>query len=163
MPRSTRSRRGPRPRYRWFDRMNASLTTLGFGTEALVNLFENHLSADLVGLTAVRLLMRMSLQPLNSGSVCEWQAGMTRVSGDAFSGGAVPDPGLDNHDWWWYDGDAFDTVAGTGPIIKSYIYDFKMNRRLGSEDFRLAHILRNTHTSDSLVYGLTQRLLCRLP
>ena len=154
---STRGRKGPRPRYRWYDRINADTTVLAFGTEALINLFENHVAADLVGLTAKRLLMRMSLRPVVEGENCEWAAGMTQVSGDAFTAGAVPDPSLDNHDWWWYDADGWRSEQALGPITKGYEYDIKMNRRLRSEDMRVVHVIRNTHTSHSLEYMVTTR------
>ena len=155
--------RGPRPRYLWTDGQLSTLTQVTAGAQAIIDLLQDLATATKLGLTLVRLLMRLYVQATSTGTDTEFQHGVMVVTTDAFSAGAVPDPVSDRQNWWLHDGDFIHRDADAGPAGVSYHYDIRTARKLPGRDHALLHTIENSHASGSLHYQVFFRILLRLP
>ena len=155
-----RRRAGPRPKYHWFDRQNATLSTIAAGGQSLVDLFENISEADLRGGTVVRMLVHLLLRG-NVNTILEWAFGILPITGDAFTAGAVPDPAFDEPNWYLYDSGMVGLTTETRSINKDY--DIRTARRIADGESALLHVITNLAASASLDYDIATRILIRLP
>ena len=111
MARSPRGRftrnRGPRPRYAWLDRVNATETVLAAAAVALVDLLDPFLQEEKAGLTVVRMFLREMVRSNTSGQTVEWVRGVIPMDQDAFLAGDTPDPMVDVKNWYLNGADIF--------------------------------------------------------
>ena len=158
---STRSRRGPKPRYLWQDRANATATAIAAGGTALIDLLENTDQAVRTGATVVRMLLKLTTWETSSANEIEWHHGVLVVTRDAFLAGAVPEPATDRSQWYLQDAGFF--RGATERTSHEDKYDIRTARKLNfGLDSILLHVMENTGAT-SLTFYISSRILLRLP
>ena len=80
---SARRSNAPRPRYLWTDGQLSSLTTVTAGAQAIIDLLQDLATATKLGLTLVRLIMRLYVENVGANAATEWQHGVMLVTQDA--------------------------------------------------------------------------------
>jgi len=159
--RSTRGRSRSNARYQWFQRQNADLTTIVAGGTALVNLLSSISAEANLGITVVRMLLRLTVSAAAAQAVTQFGHGVIIVTRDAFAAGALPEPATDEQQWYLNDGDQVEFSTG-GSEWKDYTYDIRSARRIRSANSLPIHVMENTDSAESLRYNIFSNLLVRL-
>ena len=159
-----RSTGGPKRQAVWFDTI-VDFTLAGNGT-TLVSLDSNIIQAVKKGLTVVRTIIDLTVQPQGTGTGGTLSAGIAMYHGDAVAAGATPDPEDPNEQGgylWRWAGSAYVSVLNDRSQATKLVYDIKAKRKFPSEDHELIFIFNQdvgafTHNVDGLI-----RVLCLKP
>ncbi len=158
-------RRSAKSRYAWTAIQIAAETVLAANQTGAFDLLANVLSTGpaRAGLTVVRYLLNLHVAANNLGDLVEYQHGTYMAEMDALEAGAVPEPVVDDVNWYLHDGAFHRTDVDAGPPAKEHRYDIRSARRIKSERHTLVHVMQNTGAGTSLNYALFARLLLKLP
>ena len=108
------------------------------------------------------MFVHLFVEAATAGENIEWAMGVMMMTQDGFAGG-VPDPGIDEPNWYLYDARAAHSSANSGPLGREYDYDIRTARRVPDKQSVLALIMTNNHVANQLVFQLSTRLLVKLP
>jgi len=156
-----RSRSGPRAKYQWIQRQNATETLITAGNAAVVDLlsgFEN----KPVWMTVVRLILQLSVRSNTAGQIIQWAHGVLLVTLDAFNAAAIPEPETDHQKWYLNDGGIYQTDADAGSVYSKQSYDIRSARAIRAIDTILCHAIDNVGASTALQYQVVTNALVRL-
>ena len=155
--------RGTRRRTSWFHDASDTIS-LAAGAQGVFAMFANLAVADRIGATVVRMLLRWDVRVATGIADAFVDMGITIVTNDALTALAMPDPGSqDREGWYFWDGRNY-IINTLGLSYGTNEADIRSARKIGGQDRAMVWVIDNSTLSDTTVLvSVSFRALLMLP
>ena len=141
----------------WFNNQSVP-ATLAIGAQSIFQLDASLPSALNAGYTILRMVLGLAIVSPSSNVDILGAHGVSLVTQDALTAGAVPDPETDLVDWYLLD--HFYLEMGSSERAQQYQWDIRSKRRIRGGDRTIVHVMDNSVSSTgTLRYSVWFRLL----
>jgi len=136
--------------------------TLASGLKAVTDMTANFHVAQRKGLTVLRMIGHLSLQPNVATQIVEVQAGISIFSAEQVAAGATPEPRTDTDiSWMWWTGRPIER-ASAGDFWSHILVDVRSKRNFRNADDELTMLIEN-NGGFTLELAFNIRVLYALP
>ena len=158
------SRRSSRRRQTLWFNVGTIATAVAIGGQAIVDLLPPGTTPPQIqgGLTVVRMIGELIISSQTADQDGFGAFGITTVTRDAFTAGAVPDPIVDLVDWYYHTLVAVNSSL-VGDLSRYTQWDIRTARKIRGLDRTLCAVFDvNAASAQALKFSVNTRLLCAI-